>query len=403
MKKIIFANLDLLFLSGLGSSSKSAKLFDKFILGAVELCLEEENEFVFESMHLDKVESAKRVLKQLDYKGFRVVTRKQVKEYVNANKDRNNLFVFLSGKEQDFHIAVQAKALFIVPTWIPSDDKSLYYGIHVDTPAQLFKFIRTLNNQNHWFSKLEIEPNVTVLSLMDARYGYYAKSSEEKEMLLNFERLLKEGNQRNYYNILLYHFLAGMTNTTLFDDIELFGMIPSSDGSLNPDMHMFMTQVRYIKGKRLPKNGMTCECDNLLIRHTPKKRAHEAYSVTDRISLKATDEFKTMILNPDFRDKIEKLKQKNKFNVMIFDDYMTHGNTFNAVRNLLKSQGVNKIIFISLGSFNQPFQKNDYRIAGSVYKPGYKADLVTSTMLHNYEYQIQSKDEVTVLYDIFNS
>lgn len=397
MKKIIFSNLDLLFLE---KTFMKSNFREEFIYGAVELCSESDNVFVFESMHINRIEFALRALINLKFRGFWVATRKQVKNYVITHKSINNLFVFLSGKEQDFHIAVQARALFIVPTWIPSDKESMNYGIHVDTPAQLFKFIRTLNNQNHWFSKLEIEPDVMALSLMDARYGYYAKSKEEKEMLLHFQGLLKEEKYRNYYDILLYHFLAGMTNTTLFDDIELFGMIPSSDGSLNPDMYKFMTQVRYIKGKRFPKNGM--QYDNLLIRHTSKKKAHEAYKLTERVNLKATDEFKTMILNPDFKDKIQKLKQKNKFNVMIFDDYMTHGNTFNAVRNLLKSEGANKIIFVSLGSFDKPFQKHDYKITGSVYKPGYKADLITSNEL-NCEHYIQAKDEVAALYDIFNS
>lgn len=397
MYKMIFVNLDVIFAI---KDYLNSKTFKKFILGANELCSDEENAFVFESMHIEKIKAAKIIFKILKCKNFKVVTRKEVKDIVMSYKNRNNLFVFLSGKEQDFHIAVQAKALFIVPTWIPSDKESMNYGIHVDTPAQLFKFIRTLNNQNHWFSKLEIEPDVMALSLMDARYGYYAKSKEEKEMLLHFQGLLKEEKHRNYYDILLYHFLAGMTNTTLFDDIELFGMIPSSDGSLNPDMYKFMTQVRYIKGKRLPKNGM--QYDNLFIRHTSKKKAHETYKLTERVNLKATDEFKTMILNPDFKDKIQKLKQKNKFNVMIFDDYMTHGNTFNAVRNLLKSEGANKIIFVSLGSFDKPFQKHDYKITGSVYKPGYKADLITSNEL-NCEHYIQAKDEVVALYDIFNS
>ena len=32
---------------------------------------------------------------------------------------------------------------------------------------------------------------------MDARYGYYAKTSEEKEMLQHFQELLKEGNRND--------------------------------------------------------------------------------------------------------------------------------------------------------------------------------------------------------------
>lgn len=112
---------------------------------------------------------------------------------------------------------------------------------------------------------------------MDARYGAYAKDYKEKDMIKNFQCLLKSGTSRNYYQILLYHFLAGMTNTDFFDDIELFGMIPSSDCSLNPDIYEFMTQVRLLKKKKLPKNYMyspTCtpEKTNLIIRHTSKRK-----------------------------------------------------------------------------------------------------------------------------------
>ena len=399
MKKIIFANLDILA-NRIGELDVTLYR-DEFLTNAEALCSSGENAIFFESMHIDKLNQVKSIFTQDKYPYFKFMSRSDVKNIVINNRDKNNLFVFLSGKEQDFHIAVQSKALFIVPTWIPVDDKSMYYGIHVDTPKQLFKFIKTLNNQNHWFATLNIEQNVTALSLMDARYGYFAKNEEEREMLIHIQGLLKEGTNRNYYDILLYHFIAGMTNTTLFDDIELFGMIPSSDCSLNEDMHMFMTQIRYIKGKRLPKNNMTY--DNLLIRHTPKRKAHEAYSGSDRVSLKATDEFKTMILNPDFQKKIDRLRKENRFNVMVFDDYMTHGNTFNAVRNLLKAEGANKIIFVSLGSFNKPFQKNDYDITGSVYQPGYAARWIGSSVLYINQFQQEAKQEVAELYDIFNS
>lgn len=399
MKKIIFANLDILA-SSFGTIDVT-QIRDEFLAKAENLCSTGENHIVFESMHMDKLNYVKSIFTPDKYPYFKFMKRSDVKNIVVNNRDKNNLFVFLSGKEQDFHIAVQSKSLFIVPTWIPVDDKSMFYGIHVDTPKQFFKFIKTLNNQNHWFATLNIEPNVTALSLMDARYGYFAKNEEEREMLIHFQGLLKQGTYRNYYDILLYHFIAGMTNTTMFDDIELFGMVPSSDCTLNQDMHMFMKQVRYIKGKRLPKNNM--DYDNLLIRHTAKKKAHEVYSGNARVNLKATDEFKTMILNPDFQKKIDKLRKENRFNVMVFDDYMTHGNTFNAVRNLLKAEGANKIIFVSLGSFNKPFQKNDYSITGSVYEPGYTANLIGSSELCINQFQQEAKQEVAELYDIFNS
>ena len=163
-----------------------------------------------------------------------------------------------------------------------------------------------------------------------------------------------------------------------------------------------MTQVRYIKKKSLPKKG-TMKSENMFLRHTPKAKAHEKYQGYQRINMGSVDEFSTICINPEFKDKINHLRKINKFNVCVFDDYMTHGNSFNAVRNLLESIGVNKIIFVSLGSFAKPFQKRDYAFIGDIYEPGYTYIPENSKVLDNIAYNDTAKDEVAELYEIFNS
>ena len=191
-----------------------------------------------------------------------------------------------------------------------------------------------------------------------------------------------------------------LTNSKLFDDIELFGMIPSSDCSLNSDIFSFMRQTRIIKGKHIPRNLTYGE--NLLLRKLPKQKAHLSYSTDQRAAMGATEEFRTLCINPDFKNKINTLRKSGKFNVCIFDDYMTHGNSFNAVRNLLKQLGANQIIFVSLGSFGKPFQKRDYTITGDIYDIDYSYNQV-SYHIKSFTYNDMAKDEVAELYDIFNS
>lgn len=116
----------------------------------------------------------------------------------------------------------------------------------------------------------------------------------------------------------------------------------------------------------------------------------------------AIEEFKTLCINPDFKNKINTLKKSAKFNVCIFDDYVTHGNSFNAVRNLLKNLGANQIIFVSLGNFGKPFQKRDYIINGDVYDIGYTYQL-SNSCIKSFIFNDTAKDEVSELYDIFNS
>lgn len=287
MQKLLFCNLDLL--KSFNNNTLPVVAFMDFV---DRLRADKENEVFFVSRDQQLLKKAEYSFNEINKKNYNFISRETARNYVMSHKNMNNYFVFVSGKEVDFRLAVNSKSLFIVPTWVPVEEKSIYYGVHVDTPAQLEKFIRTLNNQNSWYATLEIEPNIFALSLMDGRYKYKAFTSNEQDMMKHFEELLKQGISRNYYAILLYHFLAGMTNSTFFDDIELFGMIPSSNCSLNPDIFGFMTQVRYIKGKRLPKNNMIDP--NLIQRLVPKTQAHMLPNQSVRATMGACQEFNTL-------------------------------------------------------------------------------------------------------------
>lgn len=401
MEKILFFNLDLLRTSFNGDEDADlCAIRDEFLDYADKLCLDDKNQICFISKNTRDLSTAKKVISENDqHSKFMYLSRDSATNFIKNNHSHNNYYVFISGKDIDFFTAVNNKSLFIVPNWIPMEDKATRYGVHVDSPLQLFQFVLTLNNHETWYAQATIESGITALSLMDGRYKYHSKTLNERDLIEHFEKLLKRGECRSYYDILLYHFLAGMTNSKLFDDIELFGLIPSSDCSLNESIFSFMQQVRYIKKKQLPRE--TPNGENLLLRKKPKPKAHESHTPEERIEIGPTEEFDTLCINPDFKSKIDKLRKSGKFNVCIFDDYMTHGNSFNAARLLLKHLGVNKIIFVSLGNFGKPFQKQEYTIEGNVYDVGYKYERIGSSVLPFY-YNDTAKDEIDTLYKIFN-
>lgn len=397
MEKHIFCNLDLLRLNLPVPNIKT--VCRSFVNYMKEINKDTDTYIYFVSRNRNDLNDAKEAYTDRGYHGFNFIHRITAGDAVRRRNHQNQQFIFISGKDVDFHLAVNSQSLFIVPDWIPNESSAKKYGVVVDTPLQLFKFIKTLYNQQSWFAKSTIEPGITALSLMDARYRSKTYTENERDMIINFENLLKRGRSRNYYDILMYHFLAGMTNTTLFDDIELFGMIPSSDCSLNPDLFSFMHQVRVIKNRHIPRN--ISHGENILLRMVPKLKAHESYRADERANMGAIDEFRTLCVNPDFKNKIDTLRRENRLNLCIFDDYMTHGNTFNAVRNLFKALGANKMVFVSLGSFKQPFRKKDYTINGSVYNIGYTYSLNRSSVKY-FDYDDNAKYEVDELYDIFN-
>ncbi|PPK77507.1 hypothetical protein BXY41_11645 [Lacrimispora xylanisolvens] len=192
MEKILFCNLDLLRLSFTNYDKiEHEKKVYNFLEYANELCTADENKIFFVSRDLSQLNAAKNFFNKRGFINLKFCVRSKVRDFISQHKTKNHFFVFVSGKEVDFHLAVLSHSLFIVPTWIPVEDKAEFYGVHVDTPKQLFKFIKTLNNQESWYAELEIEPNVKALSLMDGRYKYKAKTDSEREMVEHFESLLK--------------------------------------------------------------------------------------------------------------------------------------------------------------------------------------------------------------------
>lgn len=391
MQKILLFNLDFIK----RNQDYDTDIYNQFI-NMLKLLIKQKNHICFYTRDVRTLNSYKDYINGISchYK-----SRREVEQLLKDNNDKSNVFIVIGRKDVDFLMAVNNKILFITPTWLPMEDKAKRYGILVDTPIQLFQFIQTINNQNTWYSYLELDNKTIIYSLMDARYGYYANSYKEKDLIKNFEELLKKGKSRNYYTILLYHFLAAMTNTKLFDDIEIWGIIPSSNKDLNQDMLMFKDIVRCIKKGRQPGNY-----PNILKRHTCKLEAKNKNSQI-RKEMGPFEEFETLKINQEYKQKIERLKHKNKFNVCIFDDYMTHGNSFEAARNLFESLGAQKLIFVSLGRFENEYQKNDCLIEGDVYTSNYKARVINHVTISKgcFKINVEAKREVERLYDIFNN
>ena len=56
-----------------------------------------------------------------------------------------------------------------------------------------------------------------------------------------------------------------------------------------------------------------------------------------------------------------------------------------------------------MGVFKKPFQKKEYNITGSVYRKNYSYQLTESSALVDFRVNDNAKQEVSDLYDIFNS
>ena len=81
--------------------------------------------------------------------------------------------------------------------------------------------------------------------------------------------------------------------------------------------------------------------------------------------------------------------------VCVFDDYLTHGSTFETLRNLLVSCKVKKIIFVAVGKFKQNVEneyiQKSFSIKGDVHKANNYTATFENVAHHTVEFQEDAK------------
>ncbi|AWZ48399.1 hypothetical protein C3495_06005 [Clostridiaceae bacterium 14S0207] len=296
----------------------------------------------------------------IDNKTVYFYDRFSLKRIIKNNSGRENYFIVVGNKEADLFMAASSKLFYIVPKWCKViQGKVNHYGVKIKSLDRLKKLIDIIKNQNSWFYRLDLDEKTTVLSLTSANTMGPGHSQEELDMIEGFKKYLKEGNKK-YANVLLCHFLAGISNNPEFREIKDWSIMPSSGKALNQDMILFKEKARELmNGKKK---------DNIFIRHTATWKGHESRKNGGN-RFPCDRHFDTIILNNKYKNKL-----KNR-TVCVFDDYLTYGTTFETARNLLQKEGVKKIFFVSLGRFGKKYIKQDYMLDGDIFEKGYKYDL----------------------------
>lgn len=394
MEKIVLISLDLLGNESAATISNIENFMDKVTSNGAGILY-----FSRDYKKVNELQGKYRFWKD-KYKGLVVFgVRNKILENIKKmeNKDKSSI-VIIGTKDLHFQDAVNNKFLFITPTWMHCEEKAKKYGIKVNSLMQLEQLINTLVNQNTWYSSLQLPDGTKVISLSDARsYPKYAHTVEEREIVNLFRSILKDG-KTNMYEIYLYHFLAAMSNDSeLFRDINDWACFPPSTSYniVNCEMYKFKEVVRTMMKGMTPRNDFYKAEPNIFIRHTTSKKSHYT-DRSERIAQGCTKHFDTICINPGYTGK---LKGRN---VCVFDDYLTHGNSFECARNLLRREGVKNIIFVTLGRFPNPYLYQEYQITGNIHMPGYTYSLINKQVVTEFAIREGAKKEVENLYNIFN-
>lgn len=312
-------------------------------------------------------------------------TRKAVREIVDSTNSSH--VVLVGSSDVDLHLTSSKKILLLNPLWSAiQEEKAVKYGFGVSTPAKLNQIIRILNNQNVWFYELAVGEKTKVYSLTNANTR--GVQSSEIELIEGFNRLLKHG-QNKYFEVLLLHFLASIINNTEFQEVDIWGIMPSSSTSLNANMVEIKEKARILMAKRLK--------EPVFIRHTSTTKSHYMEHAE---RLHCDRHFDSIIINPYYKKRI-----RGK-TVCILDDYLTNGTSFEALRNMLLHEGVKKILFVSLGRFRRKagieYLQQDYELGENPYVPNFQYKLIGTQKL-NGNYNDEANDDIKKLYRIITS
>lgn len=315
------------------------------------------------------------------------IERSRVRECIKKMASGSNKLIYIGIHDQDLQVAANTKTCLISCNWAENSpsEKVVKYGIPINNAKQLSDMLSIFFNNHGWYSTQNIDSKTTVFSLMNARTRTGAYDRDEAQLVTEFESLLKNGS-RNYYHILQYYLLGCISSTKIFNEVQDWGIFPSSGLRINREMNDFKESVRYmLNGKKSAP---------ILIRHTQASKSH---FMTKDIRIPCDRHFDTINLNPYYENKLRDRV------VCIFDDYLTNGTSFETTRNLLYKEGIKKLYCISLGTFGNNYVKQNYHITDNVFTKNYHYSIIGSKVnLALPTYNINAMNDISNIVDILN-
>lgn len=133
--------------------------------------------------------------------------------------------------------------------------------------------------------------------------------------------------------------------------------------------------VRFMMNGRKP--------EPIFVRHKQTRKSRHDSKEDRQCNDYCQKHFQSIHVNDGYRGKL-----KGRV-VCVFDDYLTQGNTFETLRNLLVACKVKKIIFISIGKFKRSnedkYIQKSFSIQGDVHTADYTATF-SRAVPHNVKF-----------------
>ena len=258
-------------------------------------------------------------------------------EWVCARYDMQPPELIIVGAEKLAMVtASHAKVLFVNAGWGVRD---VGYGIPLALPSLLPTFIAEFMNQPHpWYWVLDGSDaagrRVEGRALVQGKGDYVEGLGGDLMDVLHKGRTIDIG-PFDFLDFVLYHALGSLYGEGLVQQADLWTVYPGHAGGANDTIAGVLDlAAKLVRGGFLP---------DLLLRHAIAGDASLRRARGQLVQFE--DQLSTVRLNAAHREKVDGAS------ILIFDDFITEGHSFDWARNLLLEAGAARVVGVFVGVY----------------------------------------------------
>ncbi|XP_068734364.1 uncharacterized protein [Montipora capricornis] len=301
--------------------------------------------------------------------GLRITFQRRgedLRKFIKERWQAGDVVIICGAVDKDLEVAATTGSFLLAALWVEdAEEKVRRYGVPAPTPKKMRAILNIVVNQTSWYCSCSlVDPVPTKVVSHCCANTYSSVSEDERKMAEAFQAVLKDGAENpSVKEVLLCHLMAAIAHDRDFREVQDWAVAPSSSPEPNEILTELKDRVRHMM------NGK--KSDAVFNRHSPTKKSRKDNPAKRQKDDYIQKHFRSICVSKDYKDKL-----KGRV-VCVFDDYLTNGHTFEALRNLLVSCEVKKIIFVSIGKFKRETEffyiQRNYSIRGNLYSADYEA------------------------------
>lgn len=252
----------------------------------------------------------------------------------------------------DIFCAINAGVLPIAARYA---NESIEYGIPVDHPKALQRYLETFGSQEGnyfaWSASALCKDTGTPIDIRTLIYDQGRINRDLREVLKHGQQVKLGSHDADLGQIIFQYLVSSSYQSGLTHDFNYVTVYPGHQaGSLSPILDEFSSILsRLFRTKYL---------NDLIVRHSTAPKSQ--YQGPNRSIM---NQLRTIHVNPDYKDQIQGKS------ILVLDDYSTAGYSLETARQMLIRGGASSVIGLAIAKFRNTHAISRIESSFDPYKP----------------------------------